>query len=79
MLFLIQGVQQNLNVTSHILEGNRENPDMLRLFHCWECGGVVGQFAAEIGFSTPGGVFGPLPLLQMCRKCKRRHLFNSIL
>ena len=79
MQFIIGGTQQNLKVTSHVLEPDNDHPDLLNMFHCWSCGQRIMQFTGEVIQSQPGGTFSPLPIIVQCRTCKRLHLFNSIL
>ena len=78
MKVLIGGMDENLKVTSHILESDPLEPDMFHLFHCWACGKPLMQFGGEEVMSVPGGVKSYLPIIVMCRNCKRRHLFSSI-
>ena len=79
MQILIGNVLENIKVTSHILEPNYAEPDKFSLFHCWGCGNVLHQFGGDCIMSFPGSTKTLLPIIIMCRKCKRRHLFNSIL
>ncbi len=79
ILVTIAGQQQNLKVTSHILESDQAAPDMFLMYHCWQCGQKLMQFSGYEIMEMPGGSFSHLPIMILCRVCKRRHLFNSVL
>ena len=79
MLAIIQEERTNMEVTSHILESDPDHPHTFHLFHCWKCGQGLFQFSGSIIMSQPGQTFTRLPIVFMCRKCKQRHLINSII
>lgn len=79
MKAIIEGIEQDLKLTSHILESDPFNPSMFLMFHCWKCGKSLFQFSGNVIMTVPGETPTTLPIIYMCRTCKQRHLINSIL
>lgn len=79
MKFLIGGIEQNLKVTSYVIESDHDNPTMMHLFYCWKCGKSLFQFSGDVVMSMPGPIFTPVPIVIKCRNCDQRHLINSIM
>jgi uncharacterized protein with PIN domain len=78
MLVLIGGKEQNLKVTSVILEPNLEDPNRLKMFHCPDCTEKLVQYMGNVAMILPGPTYSPLPVIAFCRKCSIRYLFNLI-
>lgn len=83
MLVTVLGQQLNYKVTSHILERDLDNPNMYKMFHCFNCGDKVMQYSGDCIMSVPGPtpeiIPTFVPMMVLCRRCKVRHLFNSII
>lgn len=76
---MIQGSEQNIKITSVVLESNPQEPDMMQGFFCLKCGDILGQYiGGNIIFIAPGKTEAKLPWVVYCRKCKTRYLINSI-
>ena len=80
---IIGGKIQTFNVTSVVLEHNPELDNIFLMYHCWRCGEKIAQFSATVTMMVPGAlpaspIFSPVPIIELCRRCKQRHLLNSI-
>lgn len=80
MQVTIRSVPVNLRVTSVILEQDIDHPEMMKAFHCPDCGKNVGvQYTGNIVMIVPGNTHALVPLFKSCPQCKKKYLFNSIL
>lgn len=79
MKVFIQETEQNIKVTSLILEQNHLNPEIMKMFHCSDCGKALFQYNANLVMMLPGGTFSSIPIINFCKICKKRYLLNSIL
>jgi len=80
MITIIQGVKSNVQVTTVILGLDRDDPEgyRLKMFHCPDCGEKIVQYKGHIMSITPGGSPILAGTVVMCRICKHRFLFDSV-
>jgi len=76
---IIQGVQKDIPITSLILERDSLQPDMLKKFHCSDCGKFLFQYIGSLVMIVPGATQAIVPILTFCKDCKKRFLINSII
>lgn len=79
MKLIVGDKEHNVNVTSHVLESDPLNPSIFHVWHCWKCGNKLMQFNGTEIMEVPGPVHSAFPIIILCRICKHRHLFHSIL
>lgn len=77
MLVLMGEKEQNLKVTSVVLEGDPNDPTRFSLFHCPKCTNKLIQHAGHVAMILPGGTKTLLPIVVLCPKCSTRYLFNT--
>jgi len=80
MFISIQGIRTNIPVTTVILGLDREDPEgyRLKMFHCIDCGNKVVQYKGHAISITPGGAPVSTGTVCMCKICKKRYLFDSV-
>jgi len=79
MKVIIRGTEQNIKVTSVILEADHANPNMFLPWRCPNDGNIIIQYSGRQVMIVPGMIQCDVPIVAYCRECKNRYLFSSIL
>lgn len=80
MLTIIKEKIVNIPLTTVTLSHDVEDPQGFRvhMYFCYNCGTPLGQYKGFVYSIMPGGDMTPLPWIQRCNTCKRKHAINAI-